>query len=176
MNLFPIFAETVKKHGLLKKNERVLVGLSGGADSVALLHLLLQTLLLLQALSLHWCLWRPWKLIRRRYWLEENDLFRYQVVFLFSCVQVLHSAFFAKSNIWLWSYRRMKYIFLNVFWYLKALPVHGYPPIVQALAPCLPAGRCAVTELVSHALSIGVSPIGRMPPSWHILLTGTVIV
>ena len=42
MNLFPIFAETVKKHGLLKKNERVLVGLSGGADSVTLLHLLLQ--------------------------------------------------------------------------------------------------------------------------------------
>ena len=42
MNLFPIFAETVKKHRLLYKNDRVLVGLSGGADSVALLHLLLQ--------------------------------------------------------------------------------------------------------------------------------------
>lgn len=42
MNLFPIFAETVKKHSLLRKNDRVLVGLSGGADSVALLHLLLQ--------------------------------------------------------------------------------------------------------------------------------------
>ncbi len=42
MNLFPIFTETVKTHALLCKNERVLVGLSGGADSVALLRLLLQ--------------------------------------------------------------------------------------------------------------------------------------
>ena len=42
MDLFPAFCETVKKHKLLCENDRVLVGLSGGADSVALLHLLLQ--------------------------------------------------------------------------------------------------------------------------------------
>lgn len=42
MNLFPIFAKTVKEHNLLSEGDRVLVGLSGGADSVTLLRLLLQ--------------------------------------------------------------------------------------------------------------------------------------
>ena len=32
----------IDKYGLINKNERVLVGLSGGADSVALLHVLLK--------------------------------------------------------------------------------------------------------------------------------------
>lgn len=40
MDILKIAEKTVKMHGMLKENDRVLVGLSGGADSTALLHVL----------------------------------------------------------------------------------------------------------------------------------------
>ena len=42
MELLKILLDTVKTHNLINKGDRVLVALSGGADSVALLHLLLE--------------------------------------------------------------------------------------------------------------------------------------
>ncbi|MBR4173042.1 MAG: tRNA lysidine(34) synthetase TilS [Clostridia bacterium] len=41
MRLFDTLLDTVKTHNLIEKGDRVLVALSGGADSVALLHMLL---------------------------------------------------------------------------------------------------------------------------------------
>lgn len=40
MDILKIAGKTVKTHNMLEKNDRVLVGLSGGADSTALLHVL----------------------------------------------------------------------------------------------------------------------------------------
>lgn len=40
MNIITIAEKTIKEHNLLSNGDRVLVGLSGGADSVALLHVL----------------------------------------------------------------------------------------------------------------------------------------
>lgn len=40
MDVRTVFSNTVEKHGLIDKNDRILVGLSGGADSVSLIHLL----------------------------------------------------------------------------------------------------------------------------------------
>ncbi len=40
MDILKIVKETIKTHNLLKENDRVLVGLSGGSDSAALLHIL----------------------------------------------------------------------------------------------------------------------------------------
>ena len=42
MKLLDTLLNTVKKHNLIEKGDRVLVALSGGSDSVALLHLLLE--------------------------------------------------------------------------------------------------------------------------------------
>lgn len=40
MDILKIAAKTIKEHGLINNGDRVLVGLSGGADSTALLHIL----------------------------------------------------------------------------------------------------------------------------------------
>lgn len=40
MNILKIAADTIKEHRLIEKNDRILIGLSGGADSTALLHIL----------------------------------------------------------------------------------------------------------------------------------------
>ena len=40
MDILKIVINTIKTHNLLKQNDRILVGLSGGADSTALLHIL----------------------------------------------------------------------------------------------------------------------------------------
>lgn len=42
MDIVKIAAATIKEYALIEKGDRVLVGLSGGADSVALLHILLK--------------------------------------------------------------------------------------------------------------------------------------
>ena len=41
MAIYHTFLNTIKEHNMIKKGDRVLVALSGGADSVCLLHLLL---------------------------------------------------------------------------------------------------------------------------------------
>lgn len=42
MNVLDIVKNTIKKHNLITHNDRVLIGLSGGADSVALFHMLMR--------------------------------------------------------------------------------------------------------------------------------------